>query len=375
MEFIDIQAQYMHLKKEIDPAVLDVMASGQFIMGNAVTEFEQEFARYLNVKHVVSCANGTDALQLLYMAWGIGKGDAVFVPDITFIATHEPACLLGAEAVFCDIDPVSWNLCPKALEERIIAVQKEGRLTPRCIVGVDFLGNPCDWDALAELADKYGLLLLEDSAQGSSGFYKGKACGSFGHAAATSFFPTKPLGCFGDGGAIMTNDSELAEVLRSLRVHGKGTSKYDNIRIGVNSRLDTIQAAILSVKLTHLERENALRQNIADTYTKALFPYCLTPVIEPCSKSAFAQYTIQLKDTAQRDMLMDALKQNGIPCLVYYPAAQHQLPIFKETVWAKNVKFPHSVNYVERSLSLPFSPYITPEDQQKVIAVLLEALA
>lgn len=371
MEFIDVQAQYRFLKNEIDAEMAQVLQSGHFIMGPQVPKFESELADYVGVRNVVGCGNGTDALQLLYMALDVKKDDAVFVPDVTFIATHEPACMFGAVPVFCDIDPVSYNLSPQRLEERIIEVKKQGKYNPRFIVGVDFLGNPCDWDALKAVADKYGLILIEDAAQGIGGSTASGKAGSFGVGAATSFFPTKPLACFGDGGAVMTNDDALAEKLRSLRVHGKGSSKYDNVRIGVNSRLDTLQAAVLSVKLRHLDEENAKRREVAGRYTEALKDKFVTPVIKQDCVSAFAQYAIIARDNEQRQAAVSALSNAQIPSLVYYPTEQHAVPVFAHTPYACG-EFPESHRYVSCSLCLPFSPYLTQQDQQKVIEALLK---
>ena len=366
MEFIDVPAQYRRLKSEIDKEIQSVLDSGHFIHGPAVAAFEQEFAAYLGVKHVVACGNGTDALQLLYMAYGVKKGDTVFAPDMTFIATHESACMLGAEPVFCDIDPNTANLSPESLEQRIEKVKQEGRLKPRFVVGVDYLGTPCDWEALTEIAQRYGLILIEDAAQSTGGRYGGKPCGSFGHAAATSFFPTKPLACFGDGGAVMTNDDGLDEVLRSLRMHGKGSSKYDNVRVGVNSRLDTLQAAVLRVKLRHLEEENALRQQVAQRYDEAFDGLLQRPSAPAGARQAWAQYAVLAKDESTRTAIIAALEGQGIPTLIYYPTPQHALPVFADFPSA-NMRFPHAEHYAKTSVCLPFSPYLAPEDQRRVI--------
>lgn len=370
MEFINVKGQYEHLKSEIDAAVARVMARGRFIMGPEVARFERELAEYVGVKNVVSCGNGTDALQLLYMAYGVGAGDAVFAPDVTFIATHEPACMLGAEPVFCDIDPLTYNISPDDLELKIKAVLAEGRLRARCITAVDFLGNPCDWERLGEIADRYGLLLIEDAAQSVGGSYNGKKCCSFGDSAATSFFPTKPLGCFGDGGALFTDDDEIADIARSLRVHGKGTSKYDNVRIGVNSRLDTIQAAILSVKLRHLDGETVARQLVARRYDETLGAKFGAQLIAKNSVSAYAQYAVMTDSRERRDYIVNALEKAGIPSLVYYPTEQHRVPVFAGCAGARG-DFPASHAYVSRALCLPFSPYLAEDDQRRVIETLL----
>lgn len=270
MEFIDLKAQYRALQGEIDANIQRILAGAHFIGGEEVAEFEEKLAAYVGRKHCVSCGNGTDALQLVYMAYGIGAGDAVFCPDMTFIASVEPACMLGAAPVFCDIEPDTYNLDPVSLEAHIQSVLAEGTLRPRAVVAVDFLGNPAKYDEIGAICKKYGLLLIEDAAQGTGASYKGKKCGSFGDIATTSFFPSKPLGCYGDGGAVFTDDDAIAELLRSYKVHGKGPKgKYDNVRIGLNSRLDTLQAGVMLPKLAVLEREIAMRQEIAERYHDA----------------------------------------------------------------------------------------------------------
>lgn len=280
MEFIDLKAQYRALQGEIDANIQRILAGAHFIGGEEVAEFEEKLAAYVGRKHCVSCGNGTDALQLVYMAYGIGAGDAVFCPDMTFIASVEPACMLGAAPVFCDIEPDTYNLDPVSLEAHIQSVLAEGTLRPRAVVAVDFLGNPAKYDEIGAICKKYGLLLIEDAAQGTGASYKGKKCGSFGDIATTSFFPSKPLGCYGDGGAVFTDDDAIAELLRSYKVHGKGPKgKYDNVRIGLNSRLDTLQAGVMLPKLAVLEREIAMRQEIAERYHDAFAGKLQLPVI------------------------------------------------------------------------------------------------
>jgi UDP-2-acetamido-2-deoxy-ribo-hexuluronate aminotransferase len=374
MEFINLKSQYKALKPEIIQRVDKVISEGRFIMGAEVKELEDRLSAYVGVKHVIACGSGTDALQLLYMAYGIGIGDAIFVPDLTFIATHESACMLGATAIFCDIDSKTYNIDPVALEEKILQVQKQGKLIPRCIVAVDFLGNPCDFEAICKIAKKYDLLLFEDAAQGMGAVYHDKKCCSFGQAAATSFFPAKPLGCYGDGGAVFTNDDSVAAIVRSLQVHGKGEDKYDNIRIGINSRLDTMQAAVLLVKLDHLEEEIIIRQKKSEIYDLAFINTNLvTPFIVEQCHSAYAQYALLAKDNIQRDIIMEALQKQNIPTLVYYPHAMHQLPVFQENPSALD-GYPNAEDYVERTFALPFSAYLEEEEQNIVIRAVLGAL-
>lgn len=293
----------------------------------------------------------------------------MFVPDLTFIATHEPACMLGAEAVFCDVDPDTYNLSPAALERQIVQVMQEGRLNPKCIVGVDFLGNPCDWDALTVIARKYGLLLFEDAAQGMGATYKGKPCGTFGDAAATSFFPTKPLGCYGDGGAVFVKDDYIAQKIRSLKVHGQGSSKYDNIRIGVNSRLDELQAAILLVKLNHFDEELKRRNELAKLYRERLGHRFAPQMIRPECSSAYAQFALLAADEQARDRVLQHMKNNAVPSLLYYPRAMHQLPVFAGT-GQKDSEFLAALRYVRRHFCVPFSPFIKECDLERVLSVL-----
>ena len=260
MEFIDLKSQYKAYKNDFDASIATVVENAEFIGGRFVKQLEDELAKYVGRKHCVSCGNGTDALQLAYMAYGVGKGDAVFCPDMTYISSIEPAAMLGATPVFVDIDSVSYNIDPKDLRTKIEQVKAEGKLNPKFVVAVDFLGNPADYDDIEPICKEYDLVLIEDAAQGMGGLYNGKKLCSFGDIATTSFFPSKPLGCYGDGGAVFTDDDNIANLLRSYCVHGKGSSKYDNVRIGVNSRLDNIQAGVLCVKLAHLEEEMAKRQ-------------------------------------------------------------------------------------------------------------------
>ncbi len=375
MEFIDLKAQYAALKEEINANVLSVMESARFIGGPEVKELEEKLAAFVGRKHCVTCANGTDALQIAYMLYGIGEGDAVFCPDITFISSTEPSKMLGATSVFCDIQPDTYCICPESLERQIQAVLAEGKLTPKAVVAVDILGNPCDYDAINAICEKYNLILIEDAAQSFGASYKGKKCCSFGQIATTSFFPAKPLGCYGDGGAIFMDDDELAAVCRSICVHGKGPKgKYDNIRVGVNSRLDTIQAAILLPKLkAMIDHEIDNRQNVADTYNAAFEKDFTTPYVIDGCQSIYAQYAILAKDTATRDKVLAHLTEKKIPNMIYYPTPQHALPVFANEP-AYGEKFENANDYCARTLSLPMHPYMTAEDQKTVIDTVLEAL-
>lgn len=374
MQFIDLGAQYRTLKTEIDEGIQKVLDHGQYIMGHEVREFEQQLAQYIGVKHCISCANGTDALQMLYMAYGIGKGDAVFCPDITFISSVEPAVMLGATPVFCDIDKDTYNLSPASLERQIKAVLAEGKLTPRLVVAVDILGNPADYDELLLICNKYDIILVEDAAQSTGASYHGKMCGGFGECAITSFFPAKPLGCYGDGGAIYTDDDRLAELYRSLRIHGKGKlGKYHNERVGVNSRLDTLQAAILIPKLKALQSyEVEARQCVAQRYNEAFEGRFVTPFVAKNTKSIYAQYALLAKDASQRDEIVAYLTKNNIPNMIYYPVPQHGLPVFSQAPHYEE-DFANAIDYCDRTFSLPMHPYLTEAEQKSVINAVLEA--
>ena len=374
MQFIDLKAQYLALKTDIDQAMQAVLNRSEFIMGSEVAALETEISDYLGIKHTVTCANGTDALQMLYMAYGIGQGDAVFCADITFVASTEPACMLGATPVFCDVEADSFNICPNSLERQIQAVKDEGKLRPRAIIAVDFLGNPADYKALSTIAQKHEILLIEDAAQSFGGMQGDRMCGAFGHSATTSFFPAKPLGCYGDGGAVMTDDDRVADICRSIRVHGKGASKYENVRIGVNSRLDTLQAAVLRVKLKALqEYEINKRQEVAARYNDALSQHFTILNIAEGNRSVYAQYAFLAKDTTQRDDIAERLKVKEIPNMIYYPYPQHVLEIFRD-VSSYGETFAVANDYCARTLSLPMHPYLDEKDQDAVIDTVLKVV-
>ncbi len=366
MEFIDLKAQYEVYKDEIIEAVINVMSGTHFIIGDEVNLFENDLARYIGRKYAISCSDGTAALQLAYMVYGIGSGDAVFCPDMTFIASIEPACLLGATPVFCDIDKDSYNINVESLERQINNVINEGKLKPKAIVAVDFLGNPVNYEQIEMIAKKYNLVLIEDGAQGTGGSIGNKKLGSFGDISTTSFFPTKPLGCYGDGGAVFTDDIDICEKIRSLRVHGKGKTKYDNIYIGINSRLDEIQAAILNIKLKYLENEIERRQIIAKKYDDEIKELVGVPKIREDAISAYAQYIITLKDSKERDSLMRYLKENEIPTIQYYPNPIHKLPVFKK-INTYGELFENANWYADCSMGIPFAAFLREEEQAKII--------
>ncbi len=366
MQFIDLGAQRRHLEPKLSEAIDQVLESGQYILGPQVAELERQLADYVGVRHVVACANGTDALVLALMAADIGPGDAVFCPAFTFAATAEAVALRRAEPVFVDVDPDNYNLCVSGLEAAIEAVRAEGRLTPRAILPVDLFGLAADYDAIERIAAREGLMVISDAAQSMGGTLAGRKCGSFGHVAGTSFYPAKPLGCYGDGGAMFTDDDELAGQLRSLAFHGKGDGQYDNVRVGINSRLDTVQAAILLVKLTVLEEEMAARQRIAARYGEALGNLVKVPRIGPERRSAFAQYAIEVEE---RDRLKASLAANGIPSVVYYPKPLHLQEAYRDFPRQPG-GLPVSESLPGRILCLPMHPYLAEADQDRIIEMI-----
>ena len=374
MQFRDLKKQYQVLKKDIDEAMIEVATNCNFINGQQVKELEKELAEYVGVKHCVTCGNGTDALTMAMMAWGIREGDAVFVPDFTFFSSGEIVSHAGATPVFVDVDIDTFNISVESLEKAVKKVLDEGKLTPKAVVAVDLFGLPADFDSVKKVADKYGLLVLEDGAQGFGGNINGKTACSFVNISTTSFFPAKPLGCYGDGGAVFTDDDEIASLLESIRVHGKGEMKYDNVRIGLNSRLDTIQAAILSVKLKAFsDYELTDINNVADKYTEALSGIVKTPVIPKGFYSSWAQYTIQLKDKETRDRLQASLKEKGVPSMVYYPKPMHRQEAFAGQAY-DDADFPNTIKLCDTVLSLPMHPYLSDEDIDEVVSVIRNSL-
>lgn len=369
MQFIDLQSQYQHLKTRIDKRIQNVLDHGRYIMGPEVSELEEKLADYVGVKHAIGCANGTDALQLALMAMDVKPGDAVYCPTFTFFATAETPALIGATPVFVDSDASTFNLCPHDLEKQIKATLSQGKLRPKAIIAVDLFGLPANYPEIQKIADKYDLLLLEDAAQGFGGEINGKRAGSFGDMATTSFFPAKPLGCYGDGGAIFTNNDDYADLVRSFRVHGKGQDKYDNIRIGLNSRLDTIQAAILLEKLAAFPQELSHRNQVAKRYTDALKSHFDVPEVPEGYLSSWAQYT--LVSNCRNDM-MAALKAKGIPSMVYYATCMHQQTAFADLGYSAG-DFSTSESLSNNVFSLPMHGYVENQDIDNLVEVLLGA--
>lgn len=358
MEFVDLRKQYQHLKTEIDAAIQEVLQHGKYIMGPEVGLLESQLAAYVGVKHCITCSNGTDALLMPLMAWGITKGDAVFTTAFSFFATAEVISLLGATPVFVDIEPDTFLLSPQSLEEQIKRILREGILKPRAVIPVDLFGLPADYEAISKIAVKYDLMILEDSAQGFGGVFQGKKAGCFGTAGTTSFFPAKPLGCYGDGGAIFTDNDALAALLKSIRVHGHGEDKYDNVRIGLNARLDTLQAAILLPKLKAFrEYELEQRNRIASIYSDELAGYVQCPAIPEGRGSSWAQYTIRLESQEQRDFMKDRLSKASIPAMIYYAKPLHLQTAYLELGYRPG-DLPEAEKASNTVLSLPMHPYM-----------------
>ena len=375
MQFHDLAAQYQALKTEIDAGIADVLSKGHFILGEQVAELEEKLAADVNRAYCVSCANGTDALVLSLMLWGVGPGDAVFTPDFTYFASAGCASTVGAELIPVDIDLDTFNMSPEALEAAIERVEKEGRYKPSVVIAVDLFGQPAQYDRIEAIAKKHDMRVLEDAAQGYGGQIGSRHACAFGDAATTSFFPAKPLGCYGDGGAIFVDSAEEDALLRSLRANGRGVEdKYDNQRIGMNSRLDTLQAAILLPKLKALrEYEIAALNHAADLYTQALSDAVKTPAVLEGYVSSWAQYSVLLDNRAQRDAVQKALKVQGIPTMVYYPRGIHQQTAYADKRFP-DAWYPNTLAACDRVLALPMHPYLTDSEIAQVSAALKAAL-
>ena len=367
--FIDLQAQRRRLGEPLNKAIQAAVEGGQWILGPQVAQFEKDIAAWAGVKHAIACANGTDALLLVLRAWGVGPGDAVFVPAFTFAATGEVVALAGASPVFVDVLPDTYNMDPASLEAAIVLVKREGKLKAKVVMPVDLFGQPADYRALAPIAAREGLKLFCDTAQGFGGLLDGKRAGAIGDAAATSFFPAKPLGCYGDGGACFTNDDGLKDLLLSLRMHGQGSDRYEHIHIGMNSRLDTIQAAILIEKLKIFPDEIDLRNKVAQRYNDAFAASnrIVTPRVIEGATSSWAQYTIQVE---MRAKFQSDLKESGVPTAVYYP-----IPLSKQKAYAHypSAPTPVSESLSGKVVSLPMHPYLDEATQDRVIAAVLKS--
>ena len=365
--FIDLKAQQARLREMINDAIARVLDHGQYILGPEVGLFEQELADFTGAGHVISCANGTDALTLVHLAEEVGPGDAVLVPSMTFVATVEPTLLCGATPVYVDIDPRSFNMSPAGLEEAHARARRAG-LRPRMIIPVDLYGLPADYYAIMDFAEAHGLVVVADAAQSMGARRGDQRTGTMGHYTCTSFFPAKPLGCYGDGGAVFTDDAEAVARLRSIRYHGKGADKYDNVRVGLNSRLDTLQAAILREKLRILDDEIEARERIAQRYTALLDGAVETPAVPNSTCSAWAQYTIMVDG---RDELQAALKAQGIPTAVYYPN-----PLHRQSAYGHGLMPEEGLPATDRApgwiLSLPMHPYLEEAVQDRIVDAIRE---
>jgi len=369
--FIDLAAQRRRLGARIDEALARVTAHCQFILGPEVGALEAELAAFCGARHAVSCASGTDALLLALMAKGIGPGDAVICPAFTFCATAEAPALLGATPVLADVEAATFNLDLDSFERAIATARRLG-LRPGAVIPVDLFGLPADHDSIAEVAEEHGLFVLDDAAQAFGATYKGRRLGTLAHATATSFFPAKPLGCYGDGGAVFTDDDGLAETIRSLRVHGQGADKYDNARIGITGRLDTIQAAVLIEKLKIFPEEIEARQRIAQRYAEGLGEVVIVPRVPDVSTSVWAQYTIRLAPGA-REGFSAALEREGIPTAVYYAKPLHRQTAYRHYPLADG-GLPVSERLAEEVVSLPMHPYLDAPTQDRIIAAVRRAL-
>jgi dTDP-4-amino-4,6-dideoxygalactose transaminase len=371
--FIDVAAQRRRLGTSIDEAVSRVLAHCQFINGPEVTQLEAALAAFSGAKHVVTCASGTDALLMVLMAKNVGRGDAVLCPSFTFCATGEVVALTGATPVFVDVDEATFNIDVDSLKRGIATAKKLG-LKPRAVIPVDLFGQSADHDAIGAVAQAEGLFVLDDAAQAFGASYKGRRLGTFGLVTATSFFPAKPLGCFGDGGAILTDDAALAETLRSIRVHGQGSDKYDNVRLGLTGRLDTIQAAILIEKLKIFEEEIAARNKVAERYAQGLGNVVTVPYVASGVTSVWAQYTIRLPAGTNRDEFAAALKAQGIPTAIYYPKSMHQQTAYRDYPVADG-GLPISEKLSEDVISLPMHAYLDEPTQERIIKAVRGAVS
>ena len=365
MQFVDLKAQMEKVRPELDRRMADVLDSAAFVLGPQVAELENELAAIAGVNHCIGVANGTDALHLALLALGVGPGDAVFVPSFTFFASAEAICLAGAEPVFVDVSENSFNINPESTLQAIARVKATGELRPRAIIAVDLFGQVADYESLERIAKSNGLSIVEDAAQSFGARANEKLAGSFGDIATTSFFPAKPLGCYGDGGAVFTDNDKLADLVRSLRVHGKGTNKYDNVRVGMNSRLDSLQAAVILSKLSVFQEELDRRNALAERYEAQLAQLVETPPVPAGLQSSWAQYTIKVR-SEHRDMLQQHLRKRGVPSIVYYPKPLDQQPAFNGRLHIET-DCPTSTLLSKSVLSLPIHPYLTDAQFDQIV--------
>lgn len=373
MQFIDLKTQYERIQGNVNERVLKVLGSQRYIMGPEVAEVEKRLADFAGTKYAITCSSGTDALVIPLLSFSLKPDDAVFVPAFTFFASAESITLAGGTPVFVDVDPDTFNMDPNSLTAAISRVKKEARLKPKGIVAVDLFGQPADYEKINKIAKDNNLFVLEDAAQSFGSSQDGKRAGSLAMVAATSFFPAKPLGCYGDGGAIFTNDDDMADLLTSIRVHGQGIDKYDNVRLGINGRFDTIQAAVILAKLDIFQDEIESRNHVADSYTELLQNCIKTPKVEDGNISVWAQYTLTAKDEDERSRIIDACKASGIPTAVYYPIPIHLSTAYKGLGYAPG-DLPVTENLSKRVFSLPMHPYLPENDIEKIADVVKGAI-
>ena len=371
MQFIDLKKQQLRIRDNIENRISSVLAHGKYIMGPEVNELEEKLATFVGVKNCITCSSGTDALLMSLIAKGVGVGDAVFVTTFSFIASAEVISLLGATPIFIDIDPKTFNISPAGLKEAINKVRINSNLTPKAVIAVDIFGLPADYNSLEKICRDSKVFVIEDGAQSLGGKINNRMVGSFGNMGTTSFFPAKPLGCYGDGGAIFTDDNKSSELLKSIRVHGKGHEKYDNIRIGINGRLDTIQAAILLEKLSIFPEEIEMRNEVADNYHTHIGDFLETQEVSSGYKSAWAQFSLLANSESDRNSIMDALKMNGIPSVIYYPRPLHLQTAFSYLGY-KVGDLPISEDISKRIFSLPMHPYLEIKSIIKISKILRE---
>jgi len=369
IQFIDLQAQRRRLGSKLEKSIMAAVEGGQWVMGPQVAELEKQLSEFAGVKHTIACANGTDALLIVLRAWEIGPGDAVFVPTFTFAASAEVVALVGATPVFVDVLEDTYNMDPASLEAAIAMVKREGKLKARAVMPVDLFGQTADYRVIEPICKREGLKMLCDAAQGFGALLDGRRAGGIGDAASTSFFPAKPLGCYGDGGAIFTDDAALAEVLRSIRAHGQGSDRYDNVRLGLTGRLDTIQAAVLIEKLKIFDDEIAARNKIAERYAQGLGNVVTVPRLAEGHTSVWAQYTIRLPQGTDRDAFAAALKAQGVPTAIYYPKSMHQQTAYKNYPIADG-GLAVSERLSSDVISLPMHAYLDEASQDRVVAAV-----
>ena len=384
MQFIDLATQQKRIREKLEKNIMAVLDHGKYIMGPEVVEIEQRLAEYVGVKHAIGCSSGTDALLMALMAYNVGPGDAIFTTPFTFIATAEVISLLGATPIFVDIDPETFNISPQELEKAIDALKKNDptvyplpassgeKLKPKGIIPVDLFGLPADYDSINGIAKQNGLFVIEDAAQSFGAEYKGRKACSLADIACTSFFPAKPLGCYGDGGMCFTNNDELANLMNSVKIHGQGTDKYNNVRVGINGRLDAFQAAVLNAKFDIFPEETSLRENVAQQYNQLIDESgcdLVTPKTPGGYQSVWAQYSLLAKNENHRTELQEALKNEGIPSAIYYPKPLHMQTAFETLGYATN-DFPVSQDFSTRVFSLPMHPYLQKRDQERIVKKL-----